>query len=132
MLILWSLSIIKGTLNMSPNSKTKCQNKWGSLVCKSTRLSARTNSTHIIFKTIGTLDIPTGIFRRPSFIIVLVADRPTGIIRRLTFSQIFYYLHIICTTKVQNTWTILTNHCLNLRATSTPHHAVNATVLIHV
>ena len=43
MLILWSLSIIKGTLNMSPNSKTKCQNIWVSPVRKSTWLSARTN-----------------------------------------------------------------------------------------
>ena len=73
----------------------------------------------------------TGIFWRPLFI-GLSADRPTGIIRRLTFSQIFYYLHIECTTKVHNTWTILTNHYLNLRATSTPLHAVNETVLIHL
>jgi hypothetical protein len=44
MLILWSLLRIKGTPNnMSTNSKTKCQNIWGSRVCKSTRLSARTN-----------------------------------------------------------------------------------------
>jgi hypothetical protein len=86
------------------------------------------------------MDIPTGIFQHPPFI-VPVTDRPTGIIRRLTFSQIFYYLQIKCATKVQNTWIILmpltifvafTNHYLSLKATSIPLHAVNETVLIHV
>ena len=86
------------------------------------------------------MDIPLGIFWHPLFI-VMAGDRPTGIIRRLTFSQIFYYLHIKCTTKVQKSWTILmplaicvplTKHNLNLKATSIPLHAVNETVLIHL